>query len=231
MEKKKMDNGTKICIMVMVCAIIGFLVAYFITNSQNDNYTNTYKNNTNTLYSNNIIKTNNTSNTSVERKKVTIIDFSTMAKEEIQEWCKTNNIKSIFTEEYSESIGKNGFIRQSIQNGDFVYEGGSVNIVYSLGKAPTLGEKNALKKANSYLSYSSFSYKSLIEQLEFEGFSNEESVYAVDNCGANWNEQCAKKAKSYMSYSSFSRTGLIEQLEFEGFTHEQAEYGAKSVGY
>lgn len=46
MEKKKMDNGTKICIMVMVCAIIGFLVAYFITNSQNYNYTTSSTNTT-----------------------------------------------------------------------------------------------------------------------------------------------------------------------------------------
>ena len=95
----------------------------------------------------------------------------------------------------------------------------------------TLGQKNALAKAKSYLSFSAFSYKGLIEQLEFEGFSKEEATYGVDNCNADWNEQAAKKAKSYMSHSSFSRSGLIEQLEFEGFTKEQAEYGAKSVGY
>lgn len=95
----------------------------------------------------------------------------------------------------------------------------------------TMGEKNALDKANSYLRISSFSYKGLIEQLEFEGFSTEESTYAADNCGADWNEQAAKKAQSYLYISSFSRQGLIEQLEFDGFTSEEAEYGVKSVGY
>ncbi|MEI3434120.1 MAG: Ltp family lipoprotein [Clostridia bacterium] len=59
-----------------------------------------------------------------------------------------------------------------------------------------------------------FSYQGLIDQLEFENFSHSDSVYAVDNCGANWNEQALKKAKSYLSYSAFSRQGLIEQLEF-----------------
>lgn len=98
-------------------------------------------------------------------------------------------------------------------------------------KFETIGQKNALASAKSYLRHSSFSYKGLIEQLEFEGYSNLDATYAVNNCGANWNEQAAKSAQSYMSHSSFSRAGLIEQLEFEGFTHDQALYGVKSVGY
>lgn len=95
----------------------------------------------------------------------------------------------------------------------------------------TMGEKNALKKANSYLDYSAFSYEGLIGQLEYEGFSNEEAVYAVDNCGADWNEQAAKKAQSYLDFSSFSRQGLIDQLEYEGFSQEQALSGVEAVGY
>lgn len=78
----------------------------------------------------------------------------------------------------------------------------------------------------SYLRYSSFSYNGLVEQLEYEGFSHEDAVYAVDNCGADWKEQAVEKAKSYLEYSSFSYDGLIEQLEYEGFTHEEAVYGA-----
>jgi len=95
----------------------------------------------------------------------------------------------------------------------------------------TMGEKNALDTALSYLRYTSFSYSGLIEQLEFEGYTHEEAVYGVDNCGADWNEQAVLKAQSYLDYSAFSREGLIEQLEFEGFTREQAEYGVDAVGY
>lgn len=99
------------------------------------------------------------------------------------------------------------------------------------GKNETTGQKNAVKKAKSYLNHSSFSYTGLIKQLEYEGFSNEEAIYAVDNCDADWNEQAAKKAKSYLKHSSFSKQGLIDQLEFEGFTSEQASYGASENGY
>lgn len=95
----------------------------------------------------------------------------------------------------------------------------------------TLGEKNALAKAKSYLGIMAFSYSGLKEQLEYEGFTSSEATYGVDNCNANWNEQAAKKAKSYMDTMAFSRDSLIKQLKYEGFTDAQAEYGAKAVGY
>ena len=95
----------------------------------------------------------------------------------------------------------------------------------------TTGQKNALKTAQNYLSVMPFSYKGLIEQLEYEQYSYEDAVYAADNCGADWNEQAMKKAKQYMDIMAFSRDGLIQQLEFEGFTHEQAVYGAEANGY
>jgi len=95
----------------------------------------------------------------------------------------------------------------------------------------TIGEKNALSKALSYLRAMSFSYSGLVEQLEYEGYTHQEAVYGVDNCGADWNEQAALKAESYLDTMAFSKEGLIEQLEYEGFTKEQAEYGVQAVGY
>lgn len=95
----------------------------------------------------------------------------------------------------------------------------------------TLGQKNALKKALSYLDYSSFSKQGLYEQLQYEGFEDADCQFAVDNCGADWMKQAEKKAESYMKYSSFSRDGLIDQLLYEGFSQEEAEHGAAFVGY
>ena len=96
---------------------------------------------------------------------------------------------------------------------------------------PSAGESSALRKAKEYLSLMPFSYSSLIEQLEFEGYSHSESVYAAENCNADWCEQAAKKAEQYLDLMAFSRNSLIEQLEFEGFTHDQAVYGAEQNGY
>lgn len=93
----------------------------------------------------------------------------------------------------------------------------------------TYGERNALESAKNYLSFMAFSYSGLIEQLEYEGYSHSEAVYAADNCGADWNQQAVKKAKEYLEVMSFSRSELIEQLEYEGFTHEQAVYGVDRV--
>jgi Host cell surface-exposed lipoprotein. len=94
----------------------------------------------------------------------------------------------------------------------------------------TISQKNAVKKAKSYLSYSAFSHDGLVAQLEYEQFSHADAVYGADNSGANWNEQAAAKAKSYMEYSAFSRGSLIEQLKYDKFTQAQAEYGANAVG-
>ncbi|MEG2934524.1 MAG: Ltp family lipoprotein [Gordonibacter sp.] len=96
--------------------------------------------------------------------------------------------------------------------------------------AETAGQKNAVKKAKSYINVSAFSYSGLIEQLEYSKFSTEDATYGADNCGANWMTQAEKKAASYLEVSSFSRDGLIEQLVYSGFTEEQAVHGADSVG-
>lgn len=94
----------------------------------------------------------------------------------------------------------------------------------------TISQKNAVKKAKSYLSYSAFSHDGLVDQLEYEQYSHADAVYGADNSGANWNEQAAKKAKQYMEYSAFSRGSLIDQLKFDKFTQEQAEFGANAIG-
>jgi len=203
---------------------------------------NSYNKNTNTVASSNVTSnvTNNkdntlnkSTNTSVktEKAKVTVIDFSQMSKEEIRNWCNENKVSCTITEEYSDTVPKGDFVSQSAKANSIIYERERITVIYSLGKEPTMGEKNALKKGKEYLRVMPFSYRGLVKQLEYEGFSKEEATYGADNCGADWNEQAVQKAKDYMNTMSFSRNGLIKQLEYEGFTNPQAEYGVSAVGY
>ena len=99
------------------------------------------------------------------------------------------------------------------------------------GEKETVSQKNAIRKANDYLKTMAFSKKGLMEQLEFEGFSTEDAVYAVEKIDVNWQEQAVKKAKDYLDTMAFSRSGLIEQLEFEGFSNEDAVYAADQMGF
>lgn len=96
--------------------------------------------------------------------------------------------------------------------------------------SPTTGERNALQQAKRYLNTSAFSYSGLIDQLKFEEYTDSEATYAVDNCGADWNEQALKKAKQYLRTSAFSYSALFDQLKFEGFTDAQATYGVDGCG-
>ena len=97
----------------------------------------------------------------------------------------------------------------------------------------TPAQKNAIKSAESYLDYTSFSKQGLIGQLESEDFSEADATFAVEYIestgGVDWNEQAVKSAKSYLDYTSFSLQGLIGQLESEGFTPSQAQHGATTA--
>ncbi|QXG76197.1 Ltp family lipoprotein [Modestobacter sp. L9-4] len=95
---------------------------------------------------------------------------------------------------------------------------------------PSVAAANARQKAQDYLKYSAFSRSGLIEQLQYEKFSLQDSTWAVDSLGVDWYQQAVKKGASYLKYSSFSRDGLIDQLEYEGFTHDQAVYGTTRNG-
>ncbi len=97
--------------------------------------------------------------------------------------------------------------------------------------APTVSRefRNALKKAESYLSHSSFSKAGLYHQLLYEGFPEDAAQYAVDNVITDWNVNALNKAISYLSHSAFSDQGLYHQLIYEGFTEEQAQYAIDNL--
>ncbi len=132
--------------------------------------------------------------------------------------------------DYSDANSEVSESNANTENSDSATQSDSSSDNSAQKETVSLSKQNAVKKAKSYLRVSAFSRQGLIEQLEFEGFNNEDAVYGVDNCGANWNEQAAKKAESYLRVSAFSRQSLIDQLEFEGFTPEQAIYGVDAVG-
>ena len=94
----------------------------------------------------------------------------------------------------------------------------------------TANQKNARLKAQQYLSFSAFSRKGLIDQLQFEGFNTLDAEYGTDAQNADWRNQAALKAAQYLQVSAFSKQGLIDQLLFEGFSLEDAEFGVSSTG-
>jgi Host cell surface-exposed lipoprotein len=104
----------------------------------------------------------------------------------------------------------------AVADGDLMYPVG-VGIALS-----PMSQQNAVRKAENYLDYTAFSRQGLINQLEYDNFSTEDAIFAVDHITVDWNEQAVKKAKKYLDYTAFSRGGLINQLEYDGFTHASA---------
>ncbi|MFP8918304.1 Ltp family lipoprotein [Enterococcus innesii] len=85
-------------------------------------------------------------------------------------------------------------------------------------------EKNALNRAERYLSSNAFSQSSLKRQLLYEDFSESAADFAVATVNADWNEQALKKALRYSQNLSLSDERVANQLSYEGFTSEQIEY-------
>ncbi|OKZ78159.1 MAG: hypothetical protein BHW01_01985, partial [Clostridium sp. 27_14] len=175
--------------------IIIIVIAIIIGASQNNNTVDTSTN-------------NYQKNNSVE---VTIVDFSTMSKEEVKAWIDANKINGKITEEYSNDIAKGNFVSQSISANTVVHQG---DIVYSLGKEPTAEEKNALKKAETYSNSLHMSKQGIYNQLtsSVEGFTKEAAQYAIDNIEADWNKNALEKAKTYQTSMNMSSKAIYNQL-------------------
>ena len=93
-------------------------------------------------------------------------------------------------------------------------------------------KRSAIEMAQSYLSIMPFSPSGLYDQLLYEGFSEEDSQFAIDHLIVDWDEMCYETAVSYITnVGGFSKQSLIHQLEFEGFTKKQAKKAVKRLGY
>lgn len=78
-----------------------------------------------------------------------------------------------------------------------------------------------------------FSTKRLYRQLTYEGFTNDETIFAMSWFEAlkqvDYNEQAYLSARRYMELFSMSQKQLHNQLVFEGFTDEQIIYAIARI--
>lgn len=95
--------------------------------------------------------------------------------------------------------------------------------------------RNALRSAESYLDFTSFSYQGLYDQLTSEyadSYSPDAAQYAVDNVDADWFQEAVESAESYLDFMPMSETELFNQLTSDygdKFTSEQAQHAVDTV--
>lgn len=160
-------------------------------------------------------------------KKVEVADLS---QTDAQAWCDQNGFQLSKEEDFSDSIAQEGFISQSPQAGTQLEKGSTVTVHYSKGKEPTMEDKNALAKAESYSSMMHMSKAAIYDQLTSsygEGFPAESAQYAVDHLVADYKANALEKAKDYQTSMNMSRSAIYEQLTSsygEKFTAEEAQY-------
>uniref|UniRef100_UPI004047AE26 Ltp family lipoprotein n=2 Tax=Yoonia sp. TaxID=2212373 RepID=UPI004047AE26 len=97
-------------------------------------------------------------------------------------------------------------------------------------------QRNAVRSAESYLSFTGFSRAGLIDQLSSsygDGYDVADATAAVDSLAIDWKYQAVRSARQYLEMMGFSCNGLIEQLSSdagEKYTKSQAGYGAQQAG-
>ena len=97
-------------------------------------------------------------------------------------------------------------------------------------------QQNAVRSANSYLSFSGFSRQGLIDQLSSpagDDYDVRDATVAVDSLSVDWYAQAVRSAESYLDFSGFSCNGLIRQLSSPAgskFTESEAAHGAQQAG-
>ena len=89
--------------------------------------------------------------------------------------------------------------------------------------------ENAIESAEAYSNVFAYSKKELIDQLKYEGFSEEIAECAAKSINANWKENCVRSAYSYLEIISYSKEELIEQLDYVGFTPEEIDYAMDKI--
>ena len=89
--------------------------------------------------------------------------------------------------------------------------------------------ENAIESAEAYSNVFAYSKKELIEQLKYDGFSEDIAECAAKSINANWKENCVRSAYSYLDLFSSSKKELIHQLDYDGFTPEEIDYAMDQI--
>ena len=83
-------------------------------------------------------------------------------------------------------------------------------------KPPRTSDSTCLRHWKSRPTLSTSHPRRANRRSEYDHFSTEDAIFAVDHITVDWNEQAVKAAKEYLY--QHSRGGLTNELEYNGFT-------------
>lgn len=252
MEEKNavLDNSTK-KLLIWFFIILAFITIIGLLSNKDDKKNNTI----NIVANNSINETNSTENTTSDETltKITVPDFKNLSKEDIKNWCTSNNVKYSFDEAYSDKIEKGKIISQSIDPNDVMYENDEITITYSLGKRPTVTvpdfSKMSRKEIEKWCDKNNIDldieedYSSKVEKgkLIKQSVKAKEKIeiddeititYSLGRKPTTEDLNALEKAKSYSYHMHMSKKGIYDQLTSEygeNFDKESAQYAIDNL--
>jgi len=94
----------------------------------------------------------------------------------------------------------------------------------------TIKQQQAKQAAEAAIASLPFSQSGLVEFLVYQGHSEEDATYAVEQLKEDWDAQADKAAAEYVATQRYTHNRLQEQLEYAGFRPSEAAHGVRSVG-
>lgn len=87
-----------------------------------------------------------------------------------------------------------------------------------------------MRSAENYLRSQGISRLGLIDQLQFEQFSEEDARYATEQSGADWNAEAVEAAQDFLSRNPYDAKTLTVLTESMGFTEDEVTHAVDEAG-
>ena len=108
----------------------------------------------------------------------------------------------------------------------------AITTICSFTACATAKGKETLLEAESFVNNLAILKQRVVEGLEQLGYNDNEIDYAIEKCGANWNQEAVEADRNaYNTDPEFysDKDKLIALLQTVGFTYEEAVYGANNI--
>ena len=177
---------------------------------------------------------------SIEEITATVPNFATYTKDEIEAWGKEYAIDLDIKYEASQKVDENGFISQSVNEGQEIKGGESLTIVLSSGneasieKADTQKETSTNKKTipDSYIGLTESEFISKLKELGFTNLAKSSITYYAESLSKDtvyYYDDGTFDTSKAINYALCAGKWSFDANEFNGLTTESTNVKVKDL--
>ena len=177
---------------------------------------------------------------SIEEITTTVPNFATYTKEEIEAWGKEYAIDIVIKYEASQKVDENGFVSQSVSEGQEIKGGESLVVVLSSGKEATTEKADTQKGTStnkkiipdSYIGLTESEFISKLKKLGFTNSAKSSITYYAESLSKDtiyYYDDGTFDTSKAINYALCAGKWSFDANEFNGLTTENANTKVKDL--